>query len=403
MSGTGRYATADYLRLAARIGLSRGEAQRLAEAGACSPRTLHCRIESNPSLLEGSAERRAAILHAAAAQSEPREIRALAALRRRLLAAVPGAVPPIPLNTTPAKAAAMTENANRRPAPPRDRPRLDGPAITLLGEARWRLREQGRRPTCIPFAVTAMLEHPHHLDGDDDPDLSEQYLFWAMKERSPSGQAEPEHHKLRQAMEALSLAGICAEADQPYIAALPDPAWATGATPSPAVQAKAYKDRWTDPVIYDDEPEDSQGPGTAARLLALLRQGRATAIALPMMRDAAAAPGENNWRSRSALLYGKVPDPVPGAVEDGGHAVCILGFLPHARERRGGYFLFRNSWGARFAEFPHTDIQDGLPPVGRQGYGYLSANYVDRWCWELLSLAPAEARMRDHGRRLAGC
>jgi hypothetical protein len=274
--------------------------------------------------------------------------------------------------------------------------------VTLLGEARWRLREQGRRPTCIPFAVAAMLEHPHHLAGEDDPDLSEQYLFWAMKHRSPSGQAEPEHHKLRQAMEALSLAGICAEADQPYIAALPDPAWATGAAPSPAVQAKAFKDHWTDPVIYDDEPEDAQGPGTAARVLALLRQGRATAIALPMMRDAAAAPGENNWRSRSALLYGKVPDPVPGMVEDGGHAVCILGFLPHAREPLGGYFLFRNSWGARFAEFPHTDIQDGIPPIGRQGHGYLSARYLDRWCWELLSLAPAEARMRDHGRRMAG-
>ncbi len=401
MSGTARYATADYLRLAARVGLSRGEAQRLAEAGACSPRTLHCRMELHPSMLEGSAERRATILQAAAAQAEPREARALKALRRQLPPPLPGAVPPFFETAMPPEAPAMTQSADRRPAPPRDRPRLEGPAVTLLGDARWRLREQGRRPTCIPFAVAAMLEHPHHLAGEDDPDLSEQYLFWAMKNRSPSGIAAPQHHKLRQAMEALSLAGICAEDDQPYIAALPDPTWATGATPSAAVQAKAYKDRWTDPVIYDDEPEDAQGPGTAARVLALLRQGRATAIALPMMRDPKAAPGENNWRSRSALLYGKVPDPMPGMVEDGGHAVCILGFLPDQRERMGGYFLFRNSWGARFAEFPHTDIQDGVPPVGRQGHGLISARHLDRFCWELLSLAPSEAQLREHGRRIA--
>ncbi len=79
-----------------------------------------------------------------------------------------------------------------------------------------------------------------------------------------------------------------------------------------------------------------------------------------------------------AEAYGEVLDPPPYMVSDGGHAVCVVGFVPYQWEPSGGYFVIRNSWG--------TDWGYELPTAGpygpAPGYGTISASYVENYLWE---------------------
>ena len=106
------------------------------------------------------------------------------------------------------------------------------------------------------------------------------------------------------------------------------------------------------------------------------------AISLPVAEDPL-AQGVNNWTTAVGRLYGVVLDPPPVVARTTkGHAVCVTGFVPDANEATGGYFIFRNSWGAGWAS--------GAPVAGRRspevGYGEVSATYVDRYLWEWCAL-----------------
>ena len=65
-----------------------------------------------------------------------------------------------------------------------------------------------------------------------------------------------------------------------------------------------------------------------------------------------------------------------------GHAVAVVGFEPSSSEPTGGWFIFRNSMGLNFGR-----IRDGdaVPQVPADGFGAISATYVENYCWELLS------------------
>jgi len=75
------------------------------------------------------------------------------------------------------------------------------------------------------------------------------------------------------------------------------------------------------------------------------------------------------------------------------HAVCILGFQPAPEEALGGWFIFRNSLGLRFAENAPDAARrraDGTPRtpfVPDNGYA-LSASHLEAHLWEILAPAP---------------
>ena len=79
---------------------------------------------------------------------------------------------------------------------------------------------------------------------------------------------------------------------------------------------------------------------------------------------------------------------------EAGHAVCIVGFADRgekirpkdisqiaASDIRKGYFVFRNSFGEMFACAPTTDLP--------QGSGLVSADLVEKCCWEVMFMRPA--------------
>ena len=74
-----------------------------------------------------------------------------------------------------------------------------------------------------------------------------------------------------------------------------------------------------------------------------------------------------SWDYPSVADTGEIPMPLPGSNPDGGHAVCVVGYELRSRVPGGGVFVFRNSWGTKWAR-----------RMGRfgEGYGTLFFDYV---------------------------
>jgi hypothetical protein len=123
--------------------------------------------------------------------------------------------------------------------------------------------------------------------------------------------------------------------------------------------------------------------GAAALVLQLLGAGRPVAVSLPVFRDPAVPSGPINWATPVAWAYGRILNPPARSVVAGGHCVCVTGFVPDASEPNGGYFILRNSWGADWANLAPAPGSSYSP---EQGYGEISATYVDAYCWELFQL-----------------
>jgi hypothetical protein len=241
----------------------------------------------------------------------------------------------------------------------------------------WPIRDQGLRGTCVAFAATALVEHREMIQGGGAGDLSEQFLYWAIKVGIGDPWPTSDGTTLEFARDALAHFGICTEARWPYSGTLM-PGNVSHQTPTdPSPGAKADAAGRTVAVVRSL----GQPGGNAAALLEELRACRPVAISLPVFRDAI-QPARHNWNSSVGVLYGKVLDPPPTAVVDGGHAVCVVGFVPDLNEPTGGHFVIRNSWGRGWGR--------SLPAAGyaahAPGYGQVSATYVDRFLWEMCRL-----------------
>jgi len=154
----------------------------------------------------------------------------------------------------------------------------------------------------------------------------------------------------------------------------------TGNDPSGAARSDALI--WRHPAVhnsYNARPT----PGVAAAVLnQLTNTKRPLAISLPVFADPLDTTGRDNWNTPIALQYGRVIDPPPTSIVIGGHAVCVVGFVPDQGEQTGGYFIFRNSWGRSWAQaVPSAQYSSPEP-----GYGDISATYVDKYLWEMCSL-----------------
>jgi len=260
---------------------------------------------------------------------------------------------------------------------------------SLLSQARgidkrsalpWPVRDQGHRRTCVAFAMTALREHLEFGISGKLNDLSEQFLYWATKTRTTDPKPKTDGTWIRYCRDALDSHGVCDEKLWPYNG-VPLRGNVTqekvGVRPSRAARRAAMGNRCR-AVCYERGPIQN---GNAVALLRELQSCRPVAISLPVFRDRA-RPTSNNWNTPVAALYGKVLDPPPTSIADGGHAVCVTGFEPDPGEPAGGHFVFRNSWGAGWGRrLPKA------PYFGPQaGYGQVSATYVDRFLWEMCRL-----------------
>jgi hypothetical protein len=239
----------------------------------------------------------------------------------------------------------------------------------------WPVRHQGGRGTCVAFGAVACLEHALCRETGTLPDMSEQFLYWAIK----TDPAEPRPHQdgtwLTFAQAAMARNGVCIETDCPYLPQAQVPV--CGPTPTGTARTNALAFRRTT-TVHQQNP-----PAAAARVRQILASGRPVAVSLPVFSDPQNPGGADNWSTGVGWDYGRVLNPPPTSVVTSGHCVCVTGFVSDVTEPKGGYFIFRNSWGTRWAQYAPAPGNSYAPA---QGYGEVSAAYVDAYCWELFAV-----------------
>jgi len=285
--------------------------------------------------------------------------------------------------------------------------RLNRPTYRDLVEkqryAHWPARIQGQRQTCIAFAAAACIELLRAGDGRRFELLSPQFLYWHMRALALSVDRPPGWEtgatKLADAKDVLIEKGICAWSACPYMDRLgPGEPKPVGPEPTREADSAAAENRivevGSEGTFYFNCPDPKRRePGVAKMVYNLLAKKRPVAIAIPVFystRDSL----ETNWDNPSTTNSGQVVDPVepdwtPRDPDSQmqfppGHAVCVIGFQPDDGEPTGGWFIFRNSRGINWAA--HIDTENQEPPiVPARGYGAISATYIERYCWEILS------------------
>ncbi|MEM7254698.1 MAG: C1 family peptidase [Pseudomonadota bacterium] len=262
----------------------------------------------------------------------------------------------------------------------------------------WPAEFQGKRNTCVAFAVKSCLELQIARKSESNPKLlSAQFLYYHMRKSDPD-QTPPGWctgaTKLGYARSVLAENGICVEADRTYDLD------AEGDGPAPSPQAEAAAVKYPE-GCYADYPSVDKRPtrGVARQVYDQLNtHQRPVAIALLMFKTNG---GQTNWTFDdptmtqdpwdSGIVRGPgepkavniVGETVYESLEALGHAVCVIGFQQDPEEATGGWFIFRNSWGMDFAN--RFQSMGAVPRVPAAGFGAISATYVDNYCWEWFS------------------
>lgn len=242
----------------------------------------------------------------------------------------------------------------------------------LLGG--WPIRDQGFRGTCVSFATTACCEQ---FFGNPQLDLSEQFLYWAIKDVVGDTIPNQDGTWFEYSWQALAAVGICEEGLWPYNPApIPGNISQADATNPTSAATQNAGGRLHGSSLYQTSG------GAAAVHSTLQSRSRPVGVSLPVFVDPL-NPNFDNWNTSMGQIYGRIFDPPPTSIVDGGHAVCITGFQPDPQEPLGGWFIVRNSWGDTNwgANLPDPSYHGPEP-----GYGQVSASYVDKYLWELFAM-----------------
>ena len=277
---------------------------------------------------------------------------------------------------------------------------FDGPMerINLLDEiniTRWKVRDQADTPTCTAHAAIACIELMLAREPAGPTWLSVRFVDEALRARrpfpgsesnAPAGIVIPRSAAMAKLCEAaitLETDGICLES---YF---DETAVPKGQQPD-VIAKKDAADRKYRAAFYRDYPPPGEREADLARwVYSELKSERPVAIALPGFHEPADLLGRTSWDRDSIWLSGVVTDPqsphdngVPGS----GHAICVVGFEPQSTDPLDGHFIFRNSWGAAFGKNLNIVLSGTSGPlVPMRGYGKISANYVEKYCWEAVS------------------
>lgn len=204
----------------------------------------------------------------------------------------------------------------------------DEPETIALRDAFLPTGDQGRRGTCVAFAVTSI----HEMDrsaGDGLPDdLAEEVLFWGAKQVDGDTR---DGTRFSSADQALRRWGQPAEALWPY-----------------------NDDRDHRAVDYQPPPpaiEAANCHTTALRSLPITRISIETELAAgrPVVL------GTPVWDAFRSASTQPVPPPTEAELYPTRHAVVIAGF-----DRASGALLVRNSWGPKWGNNGYAWVDVGL-------------------------------------------
>ncbi len=214
------------------------------------------------------------------------------------------------------------------------------------------VRDQGERGTCVAFASVALREFL--LSKRDD--LSEQFMYWGCKELDGLPDAGTYIHT---AMTVFAQYGVCPESVWPYE---PHQTASEGQGPPPrgardAAQAfRLASARTVEPGLvlhYKHVLAGEDGKGGMPVTFGVL-------------------VFDSWYMSPETHRTGKITLPLPGEQPAGGHAMCVVGYVDDDTVPGGGYFIVRNSWGAKWAaESPEAP-----------GHALMPYDYVERFAME---------------------
>lgn len=360
-------------------GVSREPLNVLDQSGARTPESILSLLESFPSLSERGLLNAAQVSNAVKTVEPSARYVTLMEAREIVIARqfnrVLGALPPPNSEWALNHEVALLDSGS---VPSASAPLLEaeaatpGQVIDLRSCMPWPVRNQGDRGTCVSFAMTALCELKACELDKKGTDLSEQFLYWATKTQTGDKRPGEAGTLLEYSLEALQSHGIPVEIDWPYNPNVIPGNESHGAAGAPSAA-----------VLQAALPRRSAGNysdvkvGSAARILALLKLGKAVAISLPVAEDPLSHI--NNWATAVGVRFGIVLDPPPTSVLKGGHAVAVTGFVADPIEPNGGYFIIRNSWsGNGWGHMLPNATGHGPEP----GYGQVSATYVEEYLWE---------------------
>ena len=241
---------------------------------------------------------------------------------------------------------------------PRDRSRTLEvlPPRASLADKMPAIRNQGPRGTCVAHACTALREY---LTGDRAIDLSEQYLYWAARQKliTPILKDRP-GLLLAYGMAALVEHGIPPEDAWPY-----NPAQLPGnedqGPPPAGIEAPARANRLR--KYSGIFPRDTYS------LKVQLAHDNPVAVTVPTFGFWGGALIDYTGTVRLPFTAEGTRSPLTRL--ETAHAICLVGYQDDAAVPGGGYYIVRNSWGETWA---------GQCPDGR-GYFWLPYAYVERY------------------------
>lgn len=218
------------------------------------------------------------------------------------------------------------------------------------------IRHQGVRGTCVAHACTAVAEF---LTGDRQADFSEQYLYWAARQKLITPILKDRAGLLLvYGMAALAERGIPPEQAWPYnsqqVAGNEDQG-----PPPPGIDAQAAGHRL----------RSYQGmfPRDTYNLKLQLAHGNPVALTVPTFFFWSGALIDYTGTVRLPLAAEGTRSPL--ARLESAHAICLAGYQDDAEVPGGGYYIVRNSWGTGWA----SQCPDGA------GYFWLPYAYVERY------------------------
>ena len=230
--------------------------------------------------------------------------------------------------------------------------------INLIGEMQ-PVRDQAERGTCVAHAATAAAEH-YWRSQQKTLDLSRQFLYWDCKQHD--GDPNEEGTWVGVAMPQLKSDGCCLEATWPYVPTAIPGNESQDPPPAAAVaEAASYKI----PAFHQ------LSPTSILDIKSELATGRCVAFSIPVF--------DSWYQNDEVTRTGEIVNPIPNEQENGGHAMCFVGYEDVADEPDlgGGKFYLRNSWNGYWA----TESVLGI-----SGYGTIPYSYIARFGSEAYSI-----------------
>jgi C1A family cysteine protease len=223
------------------------------------------------------------------------------------------------------------------------------PAVSLVKRLP-AVRHQQDRGTCVAFASVAFLEfHLTEAAGSKAKRHSEQFVYWGCKQ--DDGMGTEEGTFVSTARKVLKARGACLHKTWKYNP-LPVPHNESQGPPPAGAKQEAAQFTW------------KKAKTVAAKKVE--RQRQQLDAGRPVVLSVKTFP---SWDFGTTAETGDITMPFPGEVSDGGHAICLAGYLIDPAAPGGGRLIFRNSWGKTWA----TKSQAAA------GYGTLPFEYVKKY------------------------